>query len=252
MRGLLLIGLLLAALPTRAQEEVVADLSQHRVAITTDFDGSEILVFGAVKREAPIDPAPLGVIVTVEGPPQTLTVWRKSRIAGVWANTSAVEIDSAPSFYAVATSAPVEDILLQVEDLRHRITPRRAIRSVGAPDEVLDSPEFTAALVRIREGERLYQINESVVSLAQETLFSTAVDLPANLVEGDYTVRIFLTRNREIIASFDTEIFVQKEGLERFLYAMAHERPFYYGMMSLIIAGAAGWGASAAARALRR
>lgn len=252
MRFLALICLLAAALPALAQEEVVADLSQNRVAITTDFDGSEILVFGAVKREAPIDPVPLGVIVTVEGPHQSLMVWRKSRIAGIWANTSAVEIDSAPSFYAVATSAPIGDILLQVEDLRHRISPRRAIRSVGVPDEVLDSPEFTDALIRIREGERLYQVNERVVSLTQETLFSTAVDLPANLVEGNYAVRIFLTRNREVIASFDTEIFVQKEGLERFLYALAHERPFYYGILSLVIAGAAGWGASAAARALRR
>ncbi|WP_323784168.1 TIGR02186 family protein, partial [Leisingera sp.] len=49
-----------------AKEEVVLGLSQDRVAITATFDGSEILVFGAVKRESPIPSGePLEVIVTV-------------------------------------------------------------------------------------------------------------------------------------------------------------------------------------------
>ena len=50
-----------------AAEEVVAGLSQNRVAINTNFDGSEILVFGAVKREARAPEGPLHVIVTVAG-----------------------------------------------------------------------------------------------------------------------------------------------------------------------------------------
>ncbi len=234
-----------------AFEGVVADLSQNRVSITADFVGSEILVFGAVTRQTPIDPSPLGVIVTVEGPSQTVTVRRKSRVAGIWANTAAVEIDRAPSFYAVASSAPLDEILLQVEDLRHAITPRRAIRSVGAPDDVLDSPEFTAALIRVRENDGLYQVREGTVNLAQQTLFSTSVDLPANLVEGNYDVRIFLTRDRQIITTYSTAIFVQKVGLERFLYTLAHEQPFLYGILALTLAVFAGWGASALFRLIR-
>jgi uncharacterized protein (TIGR02186 family) len=234
-----------------ALEGVVADLSQNRVSITADFVGSEILIFGAVTRETPIDPSPLGVIVTVEGPSQTVMVRRKSRVAGIWANTSAVEIDRAPSFYAVASSAPLEEVLLQVEDLRYAITPRRAIRSVGAPDDVLDSPEFTAALIRVRENDGLYQVLEGTVNLAQQTLFSTSVELPANLVEGNYEVRILLTRERRVITTYSTAIFVQKVGLERFLYTLAHEQPFLYGIMALTLAVIAGWGASALFRLIR-
>ena len=63
-----LLVLLALALPVQA-EEVVAGLSQNRISITTNFDGSEILIFGAVKRESPIpDDAPLEVIITVAGP----------------------------------------------------------------------------------------------------------------------------------------------------------------------------------------
>jgi uncharacterized protein (TIGR02186 family) len=248
---LLALALLPLTAPAAAQEEVIADLSQNRVSITADFVGSEILVFGAVKREVPIVWNPLGVIVVVAGPSEPVVVRRKARVAGIWANTAAVEIDRAPSFYAVSTSGPLEDILLHVEDLRYRITPRRAIRSVGAPAEVLDSPDFTSALIRVREATGVYKVDEGAVSLSQQTLFSTSIQLPSNLVEGNYAVRIYLTRDRRVITTFHTEIFVQKVGLERFLYNLAHDQPFLYGLMALALAAGAGWGASAGFRMLR-
>ena len=247
----LLLALAAFATAARSQEEIVADLSQNRVSITADFVGSEILVFGAIKREVPIQWSPLGVIVTIAGPSERVVVRRKARVGGIWMNTAGVEIDRAPSFYAVATSHPIEDILLQVEDLRYRITPRRAIRSVGAPTDVLDSPQFTSALIRIREDSGVYRMNESLISLSQQTLFSTSVELPANLVEGDYAVRIFLTRDGKVITTYRTQIFVRKVGLERFLYTLAHEQPFLYGLLALVLAGGAGWAASTAFRMLR-
>ena len=244
--------LLLLAGPVAAQEEVIADLSQDRISITTDFDGSEILIFGAVKRDAQTEvEEPLGIIITIAGPDAPVMVRRKSRVAGIWVNTTSVEVDAAPSFYAVATNLPLDDILLEIEDLRHDITTRRAIRAVGVPDDVSDSANYTQALIRIRERADLYQLLEGEVSLIEDTLFSSSISLPSNLVEGDYTVRIFLTRDQRVVASYETVIFVQKVGLERFLYTLAHERPLVYGIMALVIAAAAGWGASAGFRYLR-
>ena len=50
----LLLVLLLTLLPALGQaEEVVLGLSRNNVAITANFDGSELLIFGAVKREEP-------------------------------------------------------------------------------------------------------------------------------------------------------------------------------------------------------
>ena len=64
-----ILALLLAMLlPVSAVgEEVVAGLSQNRISITANFDGSEIFVFGAVKRQAPPpeDAEPLQVVITV-------------------------------------------------------------------------------------------------------------------------------------------------------------------------------------------
>lgn len=246
----LLILFLLVALPARG-EEVVAGLSQNRVSITANFDGSEIFIFGAVKRDKPIFDMrnPLEVIVTVAGPSQPVMVRRKEKRYGIWVNTDAVKVDLAPGFYAVATSGPFRDVLSEVEDLRHKVSIPRAIRSVGV--DVPDSSNFTDALIRIRQKNDLYQILENTVLVTEETLFDTSVTLPANLTEGDYTVRIFLTRGTRVIDEYETELFVQKVGLERWIYNLAHEQPLIYGILSLAIAIAAGWSASAVFRYLR-
>ena len=251
MRWLAVLWLLLAT-PLLAKESVVLGLSQKEVAITTSFDGSEILIFGAVKREVPIpDGAPLQVVITVAGPSEPVMVRRKARRFGIWVNTDAVEIDSAPSFYAVASSGVLQDVLKDTEDLRHRITVPRAIRSVGAPMSIQDAGNFSDALIRIRMEDGLYQVLENNVVVDDQTLFRARVRLPAALTEGDYATRIFLTRDGTVISTFETSIDVRKVGLERWLYTLSRQDPLIYGLMSLAIAIAAGWGASAAFSLLR-
>ena len=242
----------LAAVPAAA-EEVVAGLSQNRIAITANFDGSEILVFGAVKREEPppANAGPLNVIITVAGPSQPIVVRRKEHTAGIWINGPEVTIDSAPTFYAVATSAPWKDVISDTEDLRNRVSIERMIRSVGAPANVTDSEAFTEALIRIRKKNDLYQLLEGAVKLDKETLFDTRVKLPSNLTAGVYNVEIYLTRDRKVVSKFSSELDIEKVGLERWIYNLANQQPVIYGLLSLLIAIAAGWSASAVFRYLR-
>ena len=248
LRALILIAALFAG-PAQA-EEVVLGLSQDQVAITANFDGSEVLIFGAVKREVAIPEGQLQVIITLAGPSLPVTVRRKERVLGIWMNTDAVEVDSAPAFYAVASSAPLEDALAATEDLRYRITIPRVIRSVGA--EVSDSDNFSAALVRIRAGDDLYQVLEGAVDIEESTLFRGQIALPSALTEGDYVARIFLTRGGQVVDEYRTIIPVNKVGLERWLYDLSREQPLLYGLLTLAIAISAGWAASAAFRAFQR
>lgn len=246
---LMLVGPVLAQVP----EKIVAGLSQNRVSITANFDGSEILIYGAVKRD---EPAPttsrLEMIITVQGPAVPLVIRRKEKRAGIWLNTASVKIDAAPSFYAVTSTGPLDEILSSTDDLRHRITLPHAIRAVGISAEAKNAPDFVEALLRIRQNEDRYRVDEGRVQLVEETLFRTDVVLPANLTEGNYRVRIFLLREGHVVDTQERIIGVRKAGLERFLFNLAHERPFIYGLTSLIMAAVAGWAASAAFRYLRR
>ena len=235
----------------QAEETVVLGLSQDKVSITTRFDGSNLLIFGAVKRETIRPEGPLDVIVTLAGPLQPLTVRRKERRFGIWVNAEAVPLSAAHSFYAVSSTGPLPDILKNTDDLRHTITIPRAIRAIGATSQAEDVDNFIDALIRIRMANKQFQMLEGAVRLDEDTLFRTEITLPSALSEGAYPARIFLLRSGEVVARHDAVINVQKEGIERALFEMSRQRPLLYGLMSLAIAIAAGWGASAAFRIIR-
>jgi uncharacterized protein (TIGR02186 family) len=262
----LLIALILATAPLRA-ETVVAGLSQADVLITADFDGSNILIFGAVRRDAPPpEGAPLEVVITVQGPPRPVTVRRKERRLGIWVNTEAVEITRAPSFYAIAATGPIDAVLSPEEDRRFRVTIPRAIGpaaplapgqsgsihpAIGQPAQTDEAQAFIDAMIRIRTGSGAYQATPGGVGFEEATLFRSEFALPANLTEGLYRSRIFLTRDGEVVDVLVKDISVRKVGLERWLYHLSRREPLIYGLLSVALAVLAGWGASSAFRYLR-
>lgn len=233
-------------------EEVVAGLSQDNIGITASFDGSAILIYGAIKRDAPEPPGHLGVIVTLEGPSGPVTIRHKTREMGIWVNTSSVGVASAPSYYAVASSDPLSEILDPAQDVIQRISIPLALRSFSGPIEVDDARPFTEALLRIRENEDLYQLDEGAVHIVQDTLFRADFKLPSNLTEGDYKTRIFLTRDGKVVDQHRAAIYVRRVGLERWLYMLSKNYAAIYGLMSLALAVIAGWAAAEAFKFLRR
>lgn len=253
IRVLLTLLVWLAGAAAAQAERVVLGLSQDEIAITATFDGSSLLIFGAVKRDSPLpEGRPLEVIVTVTGPPVAVEVRRKERRFGIWVNTESARFGRTPSFYAVASTGPLDEIVSATENLRHRISLDRAIRTVGAASMTNDVADFTEALVRLRERSDLYQTADTGVGLTEQTLFQSRLELPANLVEGVYLARIFLLRDGQVVDLYETGIDVRKVGLERWLYNLAHEQSLVYGILALVLAVAAGWGASALFRVFQR
>ena len=107
MQGLfarVLIALLAFTAPVSAQD-IVLGMSKDEIGITAFFNGSEILIFGALKHETATSSAgDLDVVVTIASPRTPVTVRRKDKRLGIWVNVEAFDVDLAPSFYAVATT----------------------------------------------------------------------------------------------------------------------------------------------------
>jgi uncharacterized protein (TIGR02186 family) len=240
-------ALLWAPLCAHSAEEVVAALSQNRVSITANFDGSEILIFGAIKREETIPTdSELDVIVTVSGPEHVEVIREKGRRLGIWINVDSQVLGHAPTFYTVSTTRPVADVITDHTDALWKITTEQRI----LPN--LKNHPSREALLRLRRADGQYAQKESGVVLEGDTLFSTSVALPANLVEGTYTTRILLVRAGKVVDDYSTEIKVHKVGIERWLYNLAHNNALLYGLLSLLLATVAGWGASEVFRRLKR
>ena len=231
-----------AARPASAQLE--ADLSSHLISITSNFTGTELLLFGATD-------GPGDIVVVVQGPRETLTVRRKQRIAGIWLNGRAISFADVPAYYAVASTRPLEELAPTTMRAQHRMGGEFLAFSVAAGTQNIAGAELAAfreALVRNKRNASLYFEAEGSVTFVGERLFRTNIVIPSTAPDGTYNVNIYLIRNQRVIDQKTTPLSINKAGLERTVHELAHEQPAAYGVIAIAIAIVAGWGAGAVFR----
>lgn len=217
-------------------QTVVADLSAHEIKITTGFSGTELLLFGVTEGAG-------DVIVTVSGPDNQLLVRKKTRVSGIWVNTESVPFNGVPSFFHVATTAGLSrsdvDELLRENGVGFRYQNLAPAENIG-PGE---ANVFREALIRRKEGRRLYSRAPGEIQVVGGALFRTVVPFPANVQVGRYRVDVYHLDDGWVSSTTSIPLTVRKVGLEASLYRFAHDHPAFYGMFAIAVAAVAGYGA---------
>ncbi len=225
---------LLLAGPARA-EPLVADLSVHRVAITTGFAGAKVLLFGAVEE-------PGDVVVIVKGPAERLSMHRKSRIGGIWINTATMTFEEVPSFYAIASSRPLEEIVSESVLARNEMgVERLKLKLPRAKASPNLAQEWRQALIRNKQRDNLYITGAEKVVFLGERLFRTELTFPDNVPTGTYLVTVYLIKDRKVERAQTTPLKVEKSGVEADIFDFAHQQSALYGIIAIFVALMAGW-----------
>ena len=199
---------------------------------TTAFTGHEILVFGSIDNsQQPGDESGYyNIVVVVEGTPEPTVVRRKSDVGGLWINTSSVIFASVPSYYAIASTRPIDEIAGPNVLDKHAIgfahikmTPVPSYQwSFG--EEALAA--FKAAVIRLKRQEGLYIMEaRDGVTFIGRSLFRSTISLPANVPVGPLVARVFLFRDGKVISAHIARVTLERAGLERLLHNFA----FRYG-----------------------
>ena len=231
------------AAPAKAQDvPLVADLSSHLVAITTGFTGTDVLLFGATD-------GPGDIAVVVRGPASDAVVRRKERFGPIWVNGTAVTLRDVPSYYRVASSRPLDHFAPQLLLSRFQIGLEN-IRMTGAEEDASPelSAEFREALIRLKLDDELYDQGLGAVNLMSNRLFRTELHFPAHVPTGTYLVEVYLFRNGQVTSAEILPLAISKIGIGADIYDFAHDLAPLYGLMTMLLAAAAGWAASAAFR----
>ena len=234
-----LLAFLLLAMPGGAAraEDLVSGVSQDTIQITSNYTGTDIVVFGAIERPQNIQGR--NIVVVVRGPDEAMTVRRRSRIAGVWVNSDAARFEGLPAYYYLASTEPVA-----------RIAPPDALARYGIGLQALkpsatgshhDPEPFRQAVIRHLRQTGLYVESPGSIDFLSETLFRTKVPVPAGVTRGQYNVEVYLFRDGEVVSAQSTPFFVDATGLERRLFNMAHNAPFFYGLACVLMATLLGW-----------
>lgn len=240
LRRLLLFTLLLIAPPAGAAEQLISGVSQDLIQITSNYTGSDIVVFGAVEGQSPsASHEPKDVVVVVRGPDTDITVRRRDRVAGIWINHDAADLSGMPSYYFLASTRPLTDIAPAAVLARYGI----GLQSL-MPNSVHshhDSEPFRQAALRHMERDRLYSEVPGGVEFLSDTLFRAHVPVPAGVVRGQYNVEVYLFRAGNVVSAQSTPLFIDQTGLERRLYNFAHDQAFFYGLATILMAVFMGW-----------
>lgn len=243
---------------TARADQLVSDLSEHQIAIRSNFTGTQILLFGAVEANTPGERAlDRDIIVVVSGPSHGIRVRRKEPVAGIWVNHDSVTFPNVPGYYAIASTRPLEVMLTPEVRAKQKIGLDNL--DVGVPtassmdgqQEIMTPDEeqtFWKALLRNKAREGLYLSDPGGVTFLGQTLFRATVEIPANVPVGLYTAKVYLVRGGEVIDTISSPLYIDKRGLERLLYRLAHSSPLLYGLFAVFASGLAGWLASAVMR----
>lgn len=244
MSALRWIALLLGAwLLTAATEPVlVPEVSQRDIQIKYGFTGAELLLFGAIVYPGGAPPTgDSDIVVILKGPPQSIILREKQQMAGIWLNAASTEFRSAPGYYALASSRPIDKIVDERTAAIYEFGLANLQLSPAGSIDPEEQQRFLAGLVDLNRREGLYKQQEGSVEILEGVLYQARLSIPASVPTGIYTAETFLVRDGQVLAAAVREIEIRKFGFERFVATMAEYQPFFYGVIAVLISLMLGW-----------
>ncbi len=229
----------------QAKPRLVPDISARSIQIRYSFTGAQLLLFGAIVYPGGRTPTENpDIVVVLRGPVESILVREKQKIAGIWMNADSHRFQSAPSYYAVASSKPIRDLV----DER-----TAAIYEMGLTDLQLSSgggalPEkerrFESGLLDLRQRQGLYSEQSTGVEISEGVLYRARIHIPSQVPVGTYSAETFLIDDGRVIAAATKDIEIGKSGFERSVSYAARRHGFLYGLAAVLLSLSLGWAAA--------
>jgi len=238
-----LLALLLFLLLGAARDPIlVPEISQHEVIVRQGFSGTELLLFGAILTpEGTRAAQAYDIVVVLQGPPRSIVLREKQKVAGVWINAASSDFRSAPTFFAVASNRPIADIVDERTAAIYELgLPWLQLSPIGAIDPEKQR-RFAAGLVDLMRRQGLYQQDETAVTVSGGVLYQARIALPSSVQTGTYTAETFAISRGKVVAAATTTVEVRKEGFERFVAVAAERNSLWYGLFAVLVSVGMGW-----------
>ncbi len=249
LRLLVAAWLVLLGVVSAQAERLIVSVSNHRVTVTPNYSGEELVLFGSVEKEAatPADRSAYDLVVSVKGPPADMVTRRKERTFGIWINTDYRQFLQVPSYLALFANRPFEQIASSEIARRQQLGLNNVLltQRVGTDyADVVPNDAFRSAFIRLRTQRGLYREDGAAVTFLTPTLFRTGIPLPAEVPIGTYQVEIKLFSNGAFVTKTETAFEIVKVGFEQFVATSARQNGFAYGLVTAMMALMTGWMAS--------
>ncbi len=227
------LALTVAASLARGEEgsALAGGLSQDRIHLRAGFTGAELLIFGALDQGDRFSETS-AIIITLTGPARDMGLWKKAPVAGVWTNYRWRRFPDIPSFYALASTRRVSEILESAERRRLQIG---AESFLPAP-----SDDFARALLRLMRKSGAYPSRAEQVVFLGQRLFRATFHIPPSAPLGLYRAKIHLFEAGRLLDTRAFSLQVNATGVAAWVSHFAWHYPLLYGFAAALIGLALG------------
>ena len=221
-------------LSVNKQQKIVTDMVVDHIDITTGFNGAKFEMYGARAAEG-------DVVVVLRGPDKDMNVRRKEKSWAGWRYGKEVVFSRLPSFYRVAATRPLKDIL--GADVLSEYQIGVSALAFLAPHEKQEDilTLFKQALIRNQQDKALLSKHITQITPLGDRFFKVSFYLPHNVPVGEYTVSVFYLENQKITATNHHDLLVEQVGTNSSIKVFAEESPLFYGALCVLLALLAGW-----------
>jgi uncharacterized protein (TIGR02186 family) len=230
----------------QAAPRLVPDVSSREVEIRYSFTGAELLLFGAILYPGGRTPSrPADVAVVLRGPVQPIILREKQKVAGIWMNADSSRFRSAPSFYAVASSRPIADLVDERTAAVYELGLQNLQLSPGGGAQPDKARLFEAGLLDLKTRAGLYSEDPGGVEISEGVLYRARIVIPSQVPVGTYTAETFLIDRGKVLAVATKDIEVGQAGFERTVGLAARRYALVYGVAAVLLSLGLGWAAAA-------
>lgn len=242
MRSALALLVLIISLVPALAETLVTSLSTYRVAITSNYTGSSLVLFGSIERDSRTASraAPYDLVVTVRGPRRTALVREKEPFGPLWITRGQRRFVDQPVYLAVVSSRTIDDIATAATRERLKLGLEAEFAS-PLPGANIMGEDFIAAFIRLRMQQGLFIEDQQGVVFLTQNLFRAKIDLPAIAPTGLYEVETVLMSDGVALSRQSTNFEVEKTGFEQATVVLARDHGFFYGLIAAVSALFLGW-----------
>jgi uncharacterized protein (TIGR02186 family) len=226
--------------------QAAAALEPAKVKITPSTVELGTFYGGTPMRVAGIAGAGSKIIVVVRGP-FTAEVFNKvGRVGPIWVNTGKVTISAAPSLLLIFSSEPINTCLNSAAVEQYQLDLGSLKKHMRIETKAQDRDRIADDFLAFKAHQGNYRIKSASVqmgTLAQEGLpYSLDFEMPKSASPGKYEVSVLECRDGKVVNKADLDLAVVEVGFPALVARLATERASLYGIISVIIAMAAGFG----------
>jgi hypothetical protein len=219
---------------------ITSEVSPDHIPVNSLYHGSKVVVTG----KAAVDEE---IIVKFSSPAKQAHYRKKGKAGGLlWMNVGELEFNPVSDVYIVYSTQDIPRILSVEEQDRYALgyDAFRRIVEVSPVSNEEEKEMWVKEFIKFKEMNRTYGVITGKIETRTENdtkTYSLTIDWPYQAAPQEYSVSVYAVKDNTIQDHRESSLKIEKVGALNFISNMAFNRAPFYGIISILIAIAAGF-----------